>query len=109
MVGPMTLILAGLVVAGFMAYVLSVYGERWFITFFSGLVLSVAVGAGAIFYAAMVWSWYAAGEKVKIVNDTFGTEYTQEQFFWGSDVIEVVRELKRQRIEVNGDLLREKE
>lgn len=42
----------------------------------------------------------------EIINREYGTNYTQEEVFYGSDVIDVIRKLDRKRLEVNGDVLR---
>ncbi len=59
---------------------------------------------GFVIYAVFSWGYFAAGYKVEIINKEFGTHYTQEQLFYASDVIDEIRELKRTRIELNGDL-----
>ena len=58
---------------------------------------------GLVIYCFVLWSYFAAGYQVDIVNREYGTSYTQEEMFYASDVIETVRELQRKRIEVNGN------
>lgn len=43
--------------------------------------------------------------KADIINREYNTTYTQDEIFYASDVIEKIQEIKRQRIEVNGDVL----
>lgn len=42
--------------------------------------------------------------KARIINREFGTEYTQAEVFYAEDVIDVVKQLNRTRIEANGNL-----
>jgi len=60
------------------------------------------------FYALTIWAWFAADSKANIINREYGTSYTREEIFYASDVIDTIRQIDRKRIEVNGDLMREK-
>lgn len=62
--------------------------------------------SGVITWCFMAFNYTAAGHKAKIVNREYQTNYTQTEVFYASDVINTVRELNRQRIEVNGNLIR---
>lgn len=61
---------------------------------------------GLILYSAGGYQWIASETKAEIINREYGTKYTQKEVFYASDVIETIRELKRTRIEVNGDLMK---
>lgn len=74
----------------------------------AGAALIVASGIAAICYAFLAWDWIAAESKAAIINREYGTSYTREEIFYASNVIETIRQIDRKRIEVNGDLLREK-
>jgi hypothetical protein len=78
------------------------------LTGLAGIFLLLASGVAAICYAFMAWSWIAADTKAAIINREYGTSYTREEIFFASDVIETIRQIDRKRIEVNGDLMREK-
>jgi hypothetical protein len=39
------------------------------------------------------------------LNREYNTNYTREEVFWASDVIETIRELDRKRVELNGDIM----
>ena len=54
----------------------------------------------------MGWEWRASEYKVKVINGQYNTNYTKEEVFYASDVIEEIRKLERKRIEVNGDLFK---
>jgi hypothetical protein len=59
--------------------------------------------------AASAWNgfmYHAAKHKAEIINKKYGTKYTQDQVFYGGDVIEEILKTQRKRIEVNGNLLR---
>lgn len=81
--------------------------DNFFQSFF-GLLLVLAGGVTGIVYAFSAWSWFAADYKTAIINREYGTNYTREEIFWASDSIETIRELDRKRIEVNGDVMRDK-
>ena len=72
-----------------------------------GVVIGCGAATGALIYAVLVWHWFAADYKAKIINREYGTRYTQSEVFYASDVIDTVRQLDRKRYEVNGDLLHE--
>ena len=78
-----------------------------YVSFFE-LISQIFVVVGFVLlgvYAVVSWEYLAAEYKVDIVNREYGTEYTQLEMFYASDVIETVRELDRKRIEINGDLI----
>jgi hypothetical protein len=72
-------------------------------------IIGVCVGLCIlVVYCFVSWNYFAAEYKKDIINREYKTNYTQEEVFYASDVIETVRELNRKRIEVNGDLLKDK-
>lgn len=73
-----------------------------------GIVGGLASLAGLLLYAAGVYFWYAAGVQATIVNRQYGTSYTREEIFYASSVIDEIRQLERKRIELNGNILRER-
>ena len=63
--------------------------------------VSAVIGTLLIIVMLLVnMTWYRADVKRKILNDTYGTTYTTEQVFFASDVLEVIREIQRKRIEL---------
>ena len=110
---PMLLAIAVTFVIGFVAVQLGSEGYklRHDLLEVVGFTLIIGAGIAALTYALFVHLWFAAGYKAEIINREYGTTYTREEVFWASDVIDTVRELNRQRVEVNGDLmhLQEKE
>lgn len=71
----------------------------------AGFLLCLASGVLSLGYCVMIWMWFASFHQVKIINQEFGTHYTQEEIFWASDVIDEIRELKRNRVEINGNVM----
>lgn len=69
------------------------------------LVLIGFSGSFMVLYIILGFAWFSAEYEVNIVNREYGTNYTQEEMFWAANVINTVRELKRDRIEVNGNLI----
>lgn len=105
----LALILAALIIAALAGMVLMAAADGSAAAFFFGLLVLVGSGFGSIAYAFTVYSWVASDYKSGIINREYGTSYTREEVFFASDVIDTVRELNRQRIEVNGDVFTGKE
>lgn len=74
-----------------------------------GKVITVVSACVACIAFAVVavcgWSWQSSKYKADIINREYNTQYTRQEIFYASDVIDIVRELDRKRIELNGDLL----
>lgn len=92
----------------FLSYAESGYDLRHLAADGVGWLLTCGAGFAALCYAFMAWSWIAADAKAQIINREYNTTYTREEIFFASDVIDTIREIDRKRVEVNGDLLREK-
>lgn len=106
------LILAAIAIAAIVGFLLLAYAGDGYslgavIGASVGTLLLIAAGVSAISYAYMAWRWMAADSKAQIINREYGTNYTREEVFFASDVIDTIREIDRKRVEVNGDLLRE--
>ena len=54
----------------------------------------------------LVPSYISAEVKAEVINKEFGTNYTQRDVFYAEGVIEEIQEVKRQRIELNGNILK---
>lgn len=50
------------------------------------------------------YSYKASEVKAQLINREYGTAYTREEVFYGSEVIDTIRELNRTRIEINSNL-----
>jgi len=70
-----------------------------------GVIFAMAGITALLIYSFVGYEYIAAGYKKDLINAEFNTEYTQAQIFYASDVIDEIRELKRQRIELNGNLI----
>jgi hypothetical protein len=75
-----------------------------FLGFLGAISVFVSLVA-LIIYIFSVSFWIGAEYKAELINKEFGTSYTQAQIFWADDVIEEIRQMKRQRIELNGNIL----
>ena len=109
----MVLILMAIVASAFFSFAmvkLSEYGySGWHeLLMVSGIFSAIGTALTLVVYAFTVWSWIASEHKTNIINREYGTSYTREEVFFASDVIETVRQLDRKRLEVNGDILRDK-
>ncbi len=60
---------------------------------------------GLIAYSALCYDYFAAEYKKQIINREYGTNYSQIEVFYASDVIDKILELDRERIELNGDII----
>ena len=108
----MIMILVAIVFSGIASAALLLYSDKdWggpgTFSAFTGIMLATGTGVAGFGYAVLCWSWMAAEYKVEIINREYGTHYTQAELFWASDVINMVRELDRKRVEINGDIMRE--
>lgn len=63
------------------------------------LVLSICL-------ALMGHRWTSAEITAKVLNREYKTEYTKDEIFYASDVIDKIRELDRKRIEINGNIMK---
>jgi len=109
----MLYLLFGIIVAIVLIVVLAIFGERqneWYniAASVSAVFLGVATTIAIIFYCMLIFEWQAAGHKAIIINREYGTNYTTAEVFYASDVIDEIRELDRNRIELNGNLLKDK-
>lgn len=84
------------------------YDLRHLVAGISGFFGGIASLIGTALYFFLVLQWIGAEQKANIINREYGTSYTQAEVFYASDVIDTIREIDRRRIEVNGDLMREK-
>ncbi|MFL0802551.1 MAG: hypothetical protein K6L81_02465 [Agarilytica sp.] len=80
--------------------------------FFTEAVCPVASLAGfamLVFCGIFGFNYHGSQYKAEIINREFGTSYTQQEVFYADSVIDTIREVQRQRIEVNGDLMKQSE
>jgi energy-coupling factor transporter transmembrane protein EcfT len=87
---------------------LAVWGAQGRFSFLSGVVSPMAAIVGfisLIAYSVLGFQYFAAEHQSNIINREYGTNYTQIEVFYASNVIDTVRELDRKRIELNGDLV----
>lgn len=79
---------------------------------FLGGIAGIVSICASLFAAAGIafagWSWVGADAKARIINREYGTSYTRSEVFWASDVIDTIREIDRKRIEINGDIARDR-
>mgnify|MGYP000928144174 FL=1 len=107
----MIILAVGLVVAAVCVWALFIFAESGCGTihgfaFIAAALLGVATGLSGVAYVWQGWNWIAAEQKANIINREYGANYTREEVYFASDVIDTVRQLDRKRIEVNGDLMR---
>jgi|WetSurMetagenome_2_1015567.scaffolds.fasta_scaffold06406_11 hypothetical protein len=110
----MSFVIFGIVMAVILVIALAAWcssGNEWY-NIFAG-VLAVLLGIFAaiaiVFFCIEAWDWKASGYKAEIINREYGTSYTREEVFYGSDVIDTIRQLDRTRVEVNGNVMHDKE
>lgn len=74
-----------------------------------GTVLSVIlVLVFLLVTLVMGTEWRGAKYKADIINREYDTNYTAEEVFWASDVIDTIQELKRSRAEYTINVKEEK-
>ena len=103
----MVLLVAVMFCASFVAYK---YAEDSYsdIALFVAVVGFAVSGTSAVSLFLAGFSFAAADYKANIINREFGTSYTSAEVFFAEDVISVIREIKRDRIELNGNILEKK-
>ena len=107
----MGFILIGIVLAIVLTIVLAVWAScdtEWH-NIFAGIIAVIfgcATAITIIVFCFVVWEWKASEYQANIINREYGTSYTREEVFYGSEVIETIRQLDRTRMEINGDLIR---
>jgi len=106
------MILIAIIVAAFLSAVLLYFCSDGFsgvhlIAGIFGMILTVVTGVSAVVYAFAGWNWLASEHKTAIINREYQTNYTREEVFWASDVIDTIRELDRKRIELNGNIMQD--
>lgn len=85
------------------------YDISGMLAFIAGMIGSVILLIAALALIPISMDWQGAKVKAGLINREYGTTYTQEEIFYASDVVDIVRELQRTRIEVNGDLRRDRD
>lgn len=66
---------------------------------FSAFIMAISLMIGG-------YEYIAAGHKANIINREYGKNYTREEIFYADRVIDTIRELDRQRMEINGNILK---
>lgn len=74
-----------------------------------GVLSTIAGLIGCVVFAFISLQYTGAQHKADIINREYGTNYTQAEIFYASDVINIVRELDRRRYEINGDFRRQRD
>ena len=74
------------------------------------LILSCLSGLSCTFLSLFlcfgIFAYNAAQHKANIINREYGKNYTREDIFYADSVIDTIRELDRQRMEINGNILK---
>jgi hypothetical protein len=110
----MSFVFLGIVMAVIIVIVLAVWSlsdDNWYNVFAGVLAFLLGIFASImiVFFCIKAWDWRASEYKAEIINREYGTSYTREEVFYGRDVIETIRQLDRTRIEVNGNVMHDKE
>lgn len=77
-------------------------------SFFSdvvGPIFSIIGFFGLIAYCFVGFNYFAAEHQAKIINREYQTNYTQTEVFYASDVIDTMKQINRERIELNGNIM----
>jgi len=106
-----TLILISFIAICLLTCVLFWYGEKYYgfcnmLASLFAILFSIVIFLATITGGLCGFSWYSAKYQAEIINKEYGIKYTQEQIFFAKDVIDIIHQINRQRIEVNGDLSR---
>lgn len=101
------ILIALIAVTGFGVYGAVISSKRWDREFMVVMCsISALLGFTALLaYAAAGFSYFGAAYKADIINREYNSNYTQQEVFYASDVIDEIRNLDRKRIEINGNLI----
>ena len=80
----------------------------WFVGWLISIVGLCGVGFTALTFSFTIWNFKASSYKAVVINREFGTKYTAQEIYYASDVLETIKQMNRQRLEVNGDILKSK-
>ena len=97
------ILIAFVSVTGLSAYVHSTTDDDSLLSLYAAIFIFLGLICLTL-YGFTAWSYFAAKYKKDIINREYGTDYTQSEVFYASDVIDTVRELHRKRMEINGNL-----
>ena len=75
-----------------------------FLLIFIGVIFAIITATMLVCNCLMGYNWVSASVKADIINKEYGTKYSTSEVFYGSDVIDKIQQIKRKRIEVNGNL-----
>ena len=73
-----------------------------------GVLGCVFSAFACVIFAGASFKYLGAEHKANIINREYSTNYTAEEIFWASDVIETIQNIKRNRYEINGNLMKNK-
>ena len=68
------------------------------------MIFGIVLFVGACVFGGLAFNYRAAETKATLINREYNTDYTTEEVFYASDVINTIRELDRTRIEINGNI-----
>lgn len=93
---------------GLFKYADNNYGVLGFISGLLALLSGTACFILAVYISIATYNWYAAEYQANIINREYNTQYTQEEIFYASDVINTIREIQRNRNEITLNVNTEK-
>jgi hypothetical protein len=101
----------GIMLAVFLTWGLFEYSDtgfeaRHFLSGLIGVCLGFITAICTIAFIVLSWEYVAADYKAKIINREYGTTYTAKEIFYANDVIDTIRQIDRQRVEINGNILK---
>lgn len=68
---------------------------------FFGVISAFAGVFGLAAIGIYAYPWVAAEVKADLINREYGTNYTQAEVFYASDVIDTIRQIQRQRVDAS--------
>ena len=103
------LIISGVVllILSIVAFYASETTEFEMLCYMSGVTSLIAGIIVWMVVACLCFGWVSSSYKADIINREYKTDYTREEIFYASDVINEIRNLDRKRMEINGDLFKD--
>lgn len=101
----MMLFLFGLVVSVVLTVVFIAWAcqdDEWYnlISCILGITSGTVATIFLVIFCCFIWNWQASEYQAKIINREYDTDYTREEVFYASNVIDTIQKLERTRTEL---------
>lgn len=89
--------------AALMVFASGHWNREWAMA--AGGMTTIASALCLLVCVLVLLHWFGAEAKAKLINREFGTHYTTSEVFWAASVIDEIRQIQRNRVEINGHIM----